>query len=174
MKYKPLGRTGLYVSELTLGAMTFASEDGPFAAILGGTGHKGAQKMIDISLEAGINIIDTSNMYSFGESEEIIGKALGDRRKDVVVATKVYFPLGTKPNDLGVSRLAIMREVENSLKRLKPTTSICIRCIITTKPRRWKKPCAQWMIWCARGKFVTSVCPISPPGKLPKRTVFQK
>ena len=119
MKYKPLGRTGLYVSELTLGAMTFASEDGPFAAILGGTGHKGAQKMIDISLEAGINIIDTSNMYSFGESEEIIGKALGDRRKDVVVATKVYFPLGTKPNDLGVSRLAIMREVENSLKRLK-------------------------------------------------------
>lgn len=118
MNYNPLGNTGLYVSEITLGAMTFASEDSDFAKMIGGTGQQLATRLVDLSLEAGVNMIDTANLYSFGESEIMVGKALGKRRQDVVVATKFYNPFGTGPNDLGGSRLAIMREVEGSLKRL--------------------------------------------------------
>jgi len=118
MKYNPLGNTGLYVSELTLGAMTFGDESGDFARMIGATGQQLATRMVDLSLEAGINFFDTANMYSRGESEIMLGKALGNRRKDAVVATKVFFPVGAGINDGGTSRLAIMREVENSLKRL--------------------------------------------------------
>jgi aryl-alcohol dehydrogenase-like predicted oxidoreductase len=118
MKYNPLGNTGLYVSELTLGAMTFADESSDFAKLIGGTGQSLATRMVDLSLEAGINFIDTANIYAFGESEVMLGKALGERRKDVLIATKFYNPFGTGPNDLGGSRLAIVREVEKSLKRL--------------------------------------------------------
>ena len=118
MKYNPLGKTGLYVSELTLGAMTFADENGEFAKIMGGMEQKLATRLVDISLDAGVNFIDTANMYALGESEKMVGKALGDRRKDVLIATKVYHTGGTGPNDLGTSRLSIMREVEASLKRL--------------------------------------------------------
>lgn len=118
MKYSPLGNTGLYVSQLTLGAMTFDKPDGAFAQIVGGTGQDLATKMVDLSLEAGVNLIDTANVYSAGESEIMVGKALGSRRKDVIIATKVYNTFGTGPNDLGTSRVAIMREVEASLKRL--------------------------------------------------------
>jgi aryl-alcohol dehydrogenase-like predicted oxidoreductase len=74
--------------------------------------------MVNLSLDAGINLFDTANLYSFGESEIMLGKALGSKRKDVLIATKVYNPFDTSPNSLGTSRLAIMREVEASLKRL--------------------------------------------------------
>ncbi|MCB2231526.1 aldo/keto reductase [bacterium] len=118
MKYKPLGNSGLYVSELTLGAMTFSDENSQFGRMIGAAGQELTNRMVDLSLDAGVNFFDTANMYSFGESEKMLGKALGDRRKDVILATKVWFPFGQKPNDLGLSRLAIMREVEDSLKRL--------------------------------------------------------
>jgi aryl-alcohol dehydrogenase-like predicted oxidoreductase len=118
MKYKPLGNTGLYVSELTLGTMTFDKVDGVFGRMLGGTGQELATKMVNMSLDAGINIFDTANLYSFGESEIMLGKALGNKRKDVLIATKVYNPFDKSPNSLGTSRLAIIREVELSLKRL--------------------------------------------------------
>lgn len=118
MKYSPLGNTGLYVSQLTLGTMTFDQKEGQFSQILGGTGQELATKMVDLSIEAGVNIFDTANIYSFGESEVMLGKALGSRRKDVLIATKVHSPFGTLPNAMGTSRLAMMREVEDSLKRL--------------------------------------------------------
>lgn len=118
MKYKPLGNTGLYVSELTLGTMTFAEESGAFAKMIGHAGQQLATRMVDLAAEAGVNFIDTANMYSVGESEAIVGKALANRRNDFVVATKVFFPPGKGINDGGTSRLAIMREVELSLKRL--------------------------------------------------------
>jgi len=118
MKYNPLGNTGLYVSELTLGAMTFADENSEFAKMVGATGQKLATRMVDLSLDAGVNFIDTANAYSAGESEMMLAKALGERRKDVAIATKVFFAMTKGANDLGTSRLAIMREVENSLKRL--------------------------------------------------------
>ena len=118
MKYKNLGNTGLYVSELTLGTMTFDEKGGSFADRIGATGQALATRMVDLSIEAGINIFDTANVYSSGVSEEMLGKALGARRQDVLIATKVYNTMTTGPNDLGTSRLAIMREVEGSLKRL--------------------------------------------------------
>ena len=118
MKYKPLGNTGLYVSELTLGTMTFDQEGGLFAQMIGATGQELATRMVNLSLDAGINIFDTANIYSDGQSEIMLGKALGNRRKDVIIATKVYSTLETSANALGTSRLAIMREVEASLKRL--------------------------------------------------------
>ncbi len=118
MKYKPLGNTGLYVSELTLGAMTFAEKGSQFSEIVGATGQKLATRMVNLSMDAGVNIFDTANLYSFGESEVMLGKALGSRRKDNLIATKVYNPFDKGPNSLGTSRIAIMREVESSLERL--------------------------------------------------------
>ncbi|AFN73814.1 putative oxidoreductase [Melioribacter roseus P3M-2] len=118
MKYKPLGNTGLYVSELTLGTMTFGEKEGPFAQMIGATGQELATKMVNLSLDAGINLFDTANVYNFGESEIMLGKALGSKRKEALIATKVYNPFGKSANSLGASRLAIMREVEASLKRL--------------------------------------------------------
>ena len=118
MKYKSLGNTGLYVSELTLGTMTFDKEGGSNSGVIGTTGQELATKMVNLAMDAGINIFDTANVYSSGESEIMLGKALGDKRKDVLIATKLYNALTKGPNDLGSSRLAIMREVEASLKRL--------------------------------------------------------
>jgi len=120
MKYQALGNTGLYVSELTLGTMTFAdrSRTSPMLKTVGATGQDLATRMVDMSIEAGVNVFDTANLYGLGDSEVMLGKALGSRRKDVVIATKVFNPFGDKPNDLGTSRVAIMREVEGSLTRL--------------------------------------------------------
>lgn len=118
MKYIPLGNTGLYVSQLTLGAMTFGAPDALMTEIIGGTGQELANRMVDLSIDAGVNIFDTANVYTGGESEVMLGKALGSRRQDVLIATKVFNSFGTGPNDLGTSRIAIMREVEASLKRL--------------------------------------------------------
>ena len=118
MKYVPLGTTGLYVSQLTLGAMTFDREDGTFGARIGGTGQDLATRMVDLSIEAGVNLFDTANNYGMGQSEIMLGKALGSRRKDVLVATKFTTQMGAGPNAGGSSRLAMIRECENSLQRL--------------------------------------------------------
>nr|XP_061840643.1 1-deoxyxylulose-5-phosphate synthase YajO-like [Nerophis lumbriciformis] len=118
MKYVPLGATGLYVSQLTLGAMTFDEPDGAFGSRIGGTGQELATRMVDLSIEAGINLFDTANNYGLGQSEVMLGKALGSRRSDVLIATKFTTPMGQGPNAGGSSRLAMIRECENSLQRL--------------------------------------------------------
>lgn len=118
MKYVPLGATGLYVSQLTLGAMTFDEPDGVFGARIGGTGQDLATRMVDLSIEAGINLFDTANNYGLGQSEVMLGKALGSRRADVLIATKFTTPMGRGPNAGGSSRLSMIRECENSLRRL--------------------------------------------------------
>lgn len=118
MKYNALGNTGLYVSELTLGTMTFNTEKNFASKLVGATGQELASKMVDISIDAGINLFDTANIYGLGESETMLGKALGSQRKDLLIATKVYGPFDNSINSLGTSRLAITREVEASLKRL--------------------------------------------------------
>eukprot|EP00903_Cladosiphon_okamuranus_P003390 g3388.t1 len=118
MKYKSLGNTGLYVSELTLGTMTFDEQGGSYSERIGATGQDLATRMVDLAIDAGINIFDTANIYASGVSEEMLGKALGARRQDVLIATKLYNTMTHGANDLGSSRLAIMREVELSLKRL--------------------------------------------------------
>lgn len=118
MKYKSLGGTGLYVSELTLGTMTFDEEGGSYSARIGATGQELASRMVDLSIDAGINLFDTANIYASGVSEEMLGKAIGNKRKDVLIATKLHNTGTHGANDLGTSRLAIMREVDRSLSRL--------------------------------------------------------
>ncbi len=95
--------------------------------------------MVDMVIDVGINLFDTANGYAFGQSEIMLGKALGSRRKDPLIATKVYFPFGTSPNALGVSRLAIMREVEASLKRLGTELSIRSGRLPPTATPRWPR-----------------------------------
>jgi len=112
MEYRVLGRTGVKVSPLCLGAMMFGGWGNP--------DHDDFVRIIHRALDAGINFIDTADVYSRGESEEIVGKALADgRRDDVVLATKVHGDMAESPNDRGNSRRWIIREVENSLRRLK-------------------------------------------------------
>lgn len=118
MDYLPLGNTGLYVSRLCFGAMTFAEPDQKMMAWLGNEGQESANTMVAMALDAGINFFDTANIYAYGESEHMLGVALGDRRDDVVIATKLYHPVSDDANAMGTSRLAVMREVEASLQRL--------------------------------------------------------
>src|SRR5829696_8079236 len=111
MEHRPLGRTGVSVSKLCLGAMMFGD--------WGTKDHDESIRIIHRALDAGVNFIDTADAYSAGESEEIVGKALaGGRRDEVVLATKVWFPMGEDPNRRGASRRWIIREVEDSLRRL--------------------------------------------------------
>lgn len=115
MDYRVLGRSGLKVSALSIGTVTFGN-DGSW----GNTNLKDAQRQIDLCLDHGVNLIDTSNAYNNGVSEQIIGEALSDGRRDrMLVATKVRFSMGNGPNDRGLSRAHIIRECENSLRRLK-------------------------------------------------------
>ena len=116
MEYRLLGRSGLKVSVLSLGTMTFGGQ-GKFAKT-GQTDVKAAQRQIGLCLDAGINLFDTADVYSGGESEVILGKALGNKRHDVLVASKARFPMGEGPNDRGSSRHHILRACEASLKRL--------------------------------------------------------
>ncbi len=118
MRYKLLGRSGLRVSELCLGTMTFGEGGHAMAGMIGATGQELADRMVGLAFDAGINFFDTANMYSDGESETMLGKAIGKRRQEAVLATKVYNSSGTGMNDMGTSRIAIMREVEDSLRRL--------------------------------------------------------
>jgi aryl-alcohol dehydrogenase-like predicted oxidoreductase len=110
MEHRPLGRTGLKVSPLCLGAMMFGGWGNP--------DHDDSVAIIHAALDAGINFIDTADVYSAGQSEEIVGKALAGRRDDVVLATKVHGAMGQDPNMQGNSRRWIVRECEASLRRL--------------------------------------------------------
>src|SRR5580698_5415751 len=117
MEYKQLGNTGVFVSRICLGAMTFGGVGGIFE-VIGGLRQHDVDALVGNSLDAGVNFIDTANVYAAGESETLTGKALGNRRKDVVLATKVFGRMGTGANQVGLSRLHIMQEVERSLLRL--------------------------------------------------------
>jgi aryl-alcohol dehydrogenase-like predicted oxidoreductase len=110
MEYRPLGRTGVQVSKLCLGTMMFGA--------WGNTDHDDSSRIIHRALDTGINFVDTADVYSAGESEDILGKALRGRRDDVVLATKFWGPMGDDLNRRGVSRRWIIAEVENSLRRL--------------------------------------------------------
>jgi aryl-alcohol dehydrogenase-like predicted oxidoreductase len=117
MDYRQLGNSGLRVSALTLGTMTFGGT-GHWARV-GDTDLADATRQIDICLDRGINFIDTANVYSDGLSEEILGEAIKRRRDRVLLATKARMPMGDGPNDAGLSRHHIINECENSLRRLQ-------------------------------------------------------
>jgi len=117
MEYRLLGRSGLKISALTMGTMTFGAEG--FFTKAGNSSAAEARRIIDISRDAGINLLDTANVYSTGKSEEAIGEALEGGRKDLMIASKVRFPMGKGPNEAGLSRYHIIQECEASLRRLK-------------------------------------------------------
>jgi aryl-alcohol dehydrogenase-like predicted oxidoreductase len=111
MKYRPFGTTGVHVSELCLGAMMFGA--------MGNADHDDAVRIINTALDAGINFVDTADVYSGGESEEIVAKALRGRRDEVVLATKAHLPMGEDRNRSGSSRRWIMQACDDSLRRLQ-------------------------------------------------------
>jgi aryl-alcohol dehydrogenase-like predicted oxidoreductase len=116
VEYRQLGRSGLRVSALTMGTMTFGGK-GNFASV-GSTAVDEAREQIDMCLDHGINLIDTADVYSGGASEEIVGQVVKGRREDVLLSTKVRFPIEEGPNDGGLSRHHIIRGCEASLRRL--------------------------------------------------------
>ncbi|CAA9441962.1 MAG: Aldo/keto reductase, SMc04322 family [uncultured Rubrobacteraceae bacterium] len=116
MEYRRLGRSGLFVSSLTLGTMTFGG-GGSFNKV-GSTDVEGATRQVDMCLDAGVNLFDTADIYSSGESEEILGAAISGRRDRLLLATKARMPVGDGPNDAGLSRHHIIRQCEASLRRL--------------------------------------------------------
>src|SRR3954469_23747733 len=111
MEMRNLGATGVKVSPLCLGAMMFGE--------WGNRDHDDSIRIIQAALDAGINFIDTADVYSRGESEEIVGKALKGKRDNIVLATKVHGPMGDDPNEFGNSLRVIVKELENSLRRLQ-------------------------------------------------------
>jgi aryl-alcohol dehydrogenase-like predicted oxidoreductase len=116
VEYRTLGASGLKISVLTMGTMTFGGTGG-FASV-GSTGVEDARRQVDLCLEAGVNLIDTADVYSDGLSEEIVGQVLRGRRDEVLVATKVRMAMGPGPNDAGLSRHHILSGCEASLRRL--------------------------------------------------------
>jgi aryl-alcohol dehydrogenase-like predicted oxidoreductase len=117
MQYRQLGRTGLRVSTFTLGTMGFGGTG--WASPIGQIGVDGAREQIAIARDAGVNLIDTADVYSAGLAEEILGEALGSAREQVLLATKARMPMGDGPNDAGLSRHHIIRAAEASLRRLR-------------------------------------------------------
>jgi aryl-alcohol dehydrogenase-like predicted oxidoreductase len=116
VEYRQLGRSGLRVSTITLGTMGFGGTG--WATPVGQIDVDGARRQIGLARDAGVNLFDTADVYSAGLSEEILGKALGSSRDEVLVATKVRLPMGEGPNDAGLSRHHIIRSAEASLRRL--------------------------------------------------------
>jgi aryl-alcohol dehydrogenase-like predicted oxidoreductase len=114
MKYRKLGNTGLIVSEVALGTMQFGGKMN-----MGNLGQDDTTRMVKLALDRGINFIDTADVYSLGESETLVGNALKGVRQEIVLATKVRLPMGGNFNHSGATRVNIMREVEDSLKRLQ-------------------------------------------------------
>lgn len=119
MRYKPLGRTGLFVSEICLGTMTFGGKG--FWEAIGKLDVKGVEELVGTSLDAGVNFIDTADVYSEGESERLLGsalKSLNRPREQLVIATKVRGRVGPGVNQVGLSRAHILASIDNSLRRL--------------------------------------------------------
>jgi aryl-alcohol dehydrogenase-like predicted oxidoreductase len=117
MEYRTLGSSGLEVSALSFGTGTFGGNH-PFFAKWGNTDTAEARRLVDLCLEAGVNLFDTADVYSFGQSEEILGQVIADRRDSVLLSSKATFRMSDDPNDVGHSRHHLMRSCESSLKRL--------------------------------------------------------
>lgn len=118
MNYRQLGRSGLKISTLTMGTMTFGGTG--WAEKVGDLGVKEARRLVDLCVDAGVNLIDTADAYSQGLCEEILGEIIGGaRRRGLLIATKARFPTGSGPNDAGLSRQHLIAACEASLRRMK-------------------------------------------------------
>lgn len=121
MEYRRLGASGLKVPALSFGAGTFGGS-GPLFGNWGTSDAREARRLVDVCLEAGVNLFDTADVYSSGASEEVLGAAIKGRRADVLISTKTGLPMGDGPNDLGSSRSRLVRSVEDALRRLGTDT----------------------------------------------------
>ena len=151
MRYQKLGHTGLFVSELCLGTMTFGGEGGLWGKV-GQLRQTEAEKLVGSALDAGINFIDTADVYSEGRSEEITGQALKNLkvpRENVVVATKVFGETGTA----GVN------------SRGSSIISISINSMASIRRPRSKRRCMRWITWCSTGTSAISACPTGRHGR---------
>ena len=140
MEYRFLGASGLEVSVLSFGTMTLGGE-GRFAA-MGNVQVEEARRLVEICIDAGVNLFDTADIYSFGKSEEVLGQALGARRKDIVLATKVFVrsnPAPTRPASRAATSWKPARPASAASARI---TSISTRPTTSTRSRRSTKPCA--------------------------------
>ena len=117
MEYRQLGDSGLRVSVLSFGAGTFGGS-GPLFGAWGNSDVEEARRLVDICLEAGVNLFDTADVYSDGASERVLGQAIKGRRDQVLISTKTGLPTGDGPGDWGVSRSRLIRSVEEALRRL--------------------------------------------------------
>ena len=118
MEYRPLGKSGLKVPALSFGAGTLGGS-GPLFGNWGNSDAAEARRLVDICIEAGVNLFDTADVYSDGASEEVLGQAIKGRREAVLISTKAGLPMGNGPNDAGSSRFRLIRAVEDALRRLQ-------------------------------------------------------
>ena len=164
MDYRQLGRSGLRVSTITLGTMGFGGTG--WAAPVGQIDVEGARKQIGLARDAGVNLFDTADVYSDGLSEEILGKALGSDRDEVLIATKVRGKMGDGPNDmpacLGTTSSGARRTVCGGSA---PITSTSTRFTNGTGRRHSRKPCKRSMILYGPARSATSAAPTTQHGK---------
>ena len=162
MQYTKLGNTGITVSRICLGCMSYG--DGKWREWTVGADE--ARKHFAAALDAGVNFFDTADVYSAGASEEITGRWLGEMasRDDIVLATKVNGPMGPGPNRRGLSRKHILEACDNSLRRLKTDSSTSIKSIAGIFRRQLKKHSMLWTLSCVREKCVISVQAAWRPG----------
>jgi len=154
MQYKKMGRTGLKISEITLGTMIFGQQ----------VDEDESLKIMDLAFEKGINSFDTADGYAGGRSEEIVGKALKNKRHSVVLASKVASKQGPGLNDSGLSREHILQAVENSLRRLG-TDYLDIYYAHHPDPLPpSRKRCGRSIPWCSRARCAMPPAPITAPG----------
>jgi 1-deoxyxylulose-5-phosphate synthase len=155
MRYVKLGNTGLDVSKICVGCMSFGVPSGGSHAWT--LDEETSRGFIRQAIDAGLNFFDTANVYSVGSSEEILGRALTDfaNRDEVVIATKVHGTMRPGRNAGGLSRKAIMTEIDASLRRLGTDYTISTKSTAMTRRRQSKKLCARCMISSSKGKFVT-------------------
>ena len=142
MEFRQLGGSGLKVPVLSLGTATFGGGN-EFFKQWGSTDVDEATRLVDISIDAGVNLFDTADVYSRGLSEEILGKAIAGRRDKVLIATKATFRMGDGPNDIGSSRLHLIQACEASLRRLGTDYIDLINSTASTRSRQSRRRCVR-------------------------------
>ena len=163
MEYRQLGRSGLRVSTITLGTMGYGGRG--WAKAVGELDVDAAQRQIGMARDAGVNLIDTADVYSDGLSEEIVGKALGADRDDVLLATKVRLPMGDGPERRRASRATTSSAAPRpACAGSAPTGSTSTRCTSGTGRPRLRRPSPRWTTSCSRARSATSASPTTPRG----------
>jgi hypothetical protein len=162
MRYRQLGASGLRVSALTMGTMTFGGTGG-FASV-GSTDLDGARRQVDRCLEAGVNLIDTADVYSDGLSEEILGQVLQGRRDDLLVAPRRACPWATAPTTPACPATTCSAPARPACGGCAPTASTCTRSTSGTGRPRRRRRSRPWTTWSAPARSATSAAPTTPAG----------